>query len=51
MRQDKFSKQNFLLYCFGMIPVAWLGLLIAPCMTEGLKGLIVNFGTIMEKPF
>ena len=51
MRQDKFSKQNFLLYCFGMIPVAWLGLLIAPCMTEGLKGLIMNFGTIMENPF
>lgn len=51
MRQDKFSKQHILLYCFGMIPVAWLGLLIAPCMTDGLKGLIENFGTIMENPF
>ena len=51
MRQDKLSKQNILLYCFGIIPVTWIGLLIAPCMTEGLKGLIAGFGNVMENPF
>ena len=51
MRQDKFSKQNLILYSFGVIPVIWLGLLIAPAMSDGLKSLIANFGTIMANPF
>ncbi len=51
MRQDKFSKQNIILYVCGVIPVIWLGLLIAPSMGNGLAGLIENFGTIMEHPF
>ena len=51
MRQDKFSRQNILLYCLGTIPVIWLALLIAPYMEGGLAGLIRNFGTAMEKPF
>lgn len=51
MRQDKFSNQNIILYACGVIPVIWLGLLIAPSMGNGLEGLIENFGTIMEHPF
>lgn len=51
MKQDKFSKQNIILYVCGVIPVIWLGLLIAPSMGNGLAGLIENFGTIMEHPF
>ena len=51
MRQDKFSRQNILLYCLGMIPVTWLALLIAPYMEDGLAGLIRNFGPAMENPF
>lgn len=51
MRQDKFSRQNILLYCPGMIPVTWLALLIAPYMEGGLAGLIRNFGPAMENPF
>ena len=51
MRQDKFSRQNILLYCLGMIPVTWLALLIAPYMEGGLAGLIRNFGPAMENPF
>lgn len=51
MRNDKFSKQNLILYAFGIIPVIWLGLLIAPAMHEGLKSLIAEFGTIIEHPF
>ena len=30
VRQDKLSKQNVILYLCGIIPVVWLGLLIAP---------------------
>ena len=51
MRRDKLSKQNVILYICGVIPVIWLGLLIAPVMGDGLMGLIKNFGTIMEHPF
>ena len=51
MRRDKFSKQNIILYVFGVIPVVWLALLVAPCMENGLAGLIENFGSVMENPF
>lgn len=51
MRRDKFSKENLLMYFCGVIPVVWLGLLIAPTMKDGLLGLIQNFGTIMNNPF
>ena len=51
MRRDKFSKQNILLYAFGVIPVVWLALLIAPCMENGLARLIENFGSVMQNPF
>ena len=51
VRHDKFSKQSVILYCFGALAVVWLGLLIAPCMGNGLVGLIENFGTVMSNPF
>lgn len=51
MRHDKFSKQSIILYAFGALAVIWLGLLIAPCMSNGLVGLIENFGTVMSNPF
>ena len=51
MRHDKFSKQNILLYCLGVIPVVWLALRIAPFMEDGLPGLIQNFGAAMSRPF
>lgn len=47
MRKDKLSKQNVILYFLGIIPVVWLGLLIAPCLEDGLIGLVQQFGTIM----
>lgn len=34
MRKDKLSKQNVILYFLGIIPVVWLGLLIAPCLED-----------------
>ena len=51
VRQDKLSKQNVILYLCGIIPVVWLGLLIAPCLKDGLPGLVQQFGTVMENPF
>lgn len=51
MRQDKFSKQNVILYLCGSVLVIWLALLIAPYMSDGLGGLIANFGEIMNNPF
>ena len=38
-------------YLFGVIPVVWLGLLIAPCLKDGLLGLVQQFGAIMQNPF
>ena len=51
MRQDKLSKQNVIFYLCGIIPVVWLGLLIAPCLKDGLPGLVQQFGTVMQNPF
>ena len=51
MRRDKLSKQNIVLYCFGVLPVIWIGLLVAPCLEEGLVGLVKNFGSVMSDPF
>ena len=51
MKNDKLSMQNIVLYFFGIIPVVWLGLLIAPCMDNGLVSLIQKFGTVMQNPF
>ena len=51
MRQDKFSKQNVILYLCGILPVVWLGLLIAPCLKDGLPGLVQQFGSVMQNPF
>ena len=51
MRQDKLSRTNIILYLCGIIPVVWLALLIAPYLSEGLPGLISNFGSVMNAPF
>ena len=51
MRQDKLSRTNIILYLCGIIPVVWLALLIAPYLSEGLPGLIANFGSVMNTPF
>ena len=51
MRQDKLSRTNIILYLCGIIPVVWLALLIAPHLSEGLPGLIANFGSVMNAPF
>ncbi len=51
MKQDKFSKQNLILYAAGLIPVIWLALIIAPFVSDGLAGIVENFTPAISKPF
>lgn len=51
MRQDKLSKTNLILYACGIIPVIWLGLLIAPYIQSGLVEIVKNFSTAINSPF
>ena len=50
--QGKLSRTNLILYSTGIIPVVWLGLLIAPAITNGgIIELIKNLGNIFNNPF
>ena len=51
VRNDRFSRQNILLYSLGGILVVWLALLVAPIMGGGIASIIVNFGEVMNHPF
>ena len=49
MRQDKTAIR--VLCLLGVIPMIWLGLIIAPASTEGLVGMIERFTAGMANPF
>ena len=51
MREDKFSRTNIILYCLGLIPTVWLGLLAAPALRSGLPNLIKNLAVVFSNPF
>ena len=51
MRQDKFSKSHLILYTCGIIPAAWLGLLLAPYLSGGLVEVIRYGGDALNDPF
>lgn len=51
MREDKFSRTNVILYCLGLIPTVWLGLLAAPALRSGLPNLIKNLAVVFSNPF
>jgi len=51
VRQDKLSKTNLILYAFGILPVIWLGVLIAPGLHGGLPELLENLTAAMARPF
>ena len=49
---DKLSRTNLILYFVGIIPVVWLGLLIAPAITNGgIIEVLENLGEIFNNPF
>ncbi len=50
--QGKLSRTNLILYSLGIIPVVWLGLLVAPAITNGgIIELIKNLGNVFNNPF
>ena len=51
MREDKFSRTNIILYCLGLLPTVWLGLLTAPAFRSGLPNLIRNLAVVFSNPF
>lgn len=51
MKQDRLSKTNLILYACGIIPVIWLGLIIAPIMGGGLSEIANQFPKAIGNPF
>ena len=51
MRQDKLSKSNLILYACGIVPVVWLGVLIAPGLSGGLPEMLEKLTAAMAQPF
>ncbi len=49
MKQDN-RKTIVILLLVGIVPVVWLGLLIAPLLSEGLIGIITGFPKAIENP-
>ena len=45
------DKEYNWIYIFGIIPVIWIGLLIAPSFDGGLPSIIKDFPSRMESPF
>jgi len=50
MKPGKFSPENLFLYAVGAILCAWLGLLTAPYLEDGLAGVVRNLGSALEDP-
>ena len=50
MRKDE-KRQKLILFLIGGFVSAWLGLIIAPLMADGLKGIIRGLGPAMSDPF
>ena len=44
-------EEKALALLFGIVPAIWLALLLAPHVSGGLPGIIMNFGRIMRQPF
>ena len=47
----KKENNHFVLCLFGILPVVWLGLLIAPAAHGGLPGIIARVPAVMNAPF
>ena len=45
------KKQKIIICLFGIIPVIWLALLIAPYIDKGLAEIIKQLGKILDRPF
>ena len=45
------DKSKYIIIIIGIVPVIWLGLLIAPYINNGLIGLLSNYNKIFDNPF
>lgn len=45
------TKANVVFYCFGIIPVVWIALLIAPYIDGGLIEIVKEFANVINNPF
>ncbi|HZK38780.1 MAG TPA: type IV secretory system conjugative DNA transfer family protein [Clostridia bacterium] len=50
MKRDNL-KANLVVFAFGLIPVIWLGLLIAPAISGGLPEILSNLTAALNHPF
>ena len=50
MTADNKNAENIMFIC-GIIPVCWLGLMIAPYIDGGVPKIISNFAKITQSPF
>ncbi len=50
MKQEN-RQQAVILAALGLLPMVWLGLLIAPAIAGGLPSIITNFAAAMNNPF
>ena len=50
-RQGGSKAKKFWLYGAGALPVAWIALLLAPALKDGLAGIVRGFGEAMDHPF
>ena len=51
MRRDRLNKTNLILAAFGLIPVTWIAVLVAPALGGGLPSLVKNLAKIFNHPF
>ena len=49
MKRDSLIS-NLVVFAFGLIPVIWLGLLVAPALTGGLPEILTNLTAAMNNP-
>ena len=49
MKRDNL-KSNLVVFAFGLIPIVWLGLLVAPALTGGLPDILTNLTAAMNNP-
>ena len=50
MKQD--NRKAVVIFCgLGILPVIWLGLLMAPAMKSGLPAILLRFPDAMNHPF
>ena len=51
MKPSKFSPENLFLYAVGALLCAWLGLLTAPYLEDGLASVIRNLDAAFAEPY